>query len=67
LFNIFQQNIAPWSAFHSQDYGYTQLFVHNNSHIEFKQISVDKAGEVIDNFFVIKDSHGVYEKSHEID
>jgi len=43
------------------------MYVHNHSHIQFKQISMDKAGEVIDDFYVIKDSHGEYEKSKEID
>ena len=56
----FKKNIQPWSAIHSQDYGYTQMFVHNASHLEFKQISMDKEGDVIDHFFVIKDSHGAY-------
>lgn len=37
------------------------MFAHNKTHIEFKQISVDKEGQVIDNFFVIKDKHGAYE------
>lgn len=63
----FIKNIAEWSAFHSQDYGYTQMLVHNHTHIQFKQISVDKAGEVIDDFFVIKDKHGEYAMSKLID
>lgn len=62
----FPKELPEWSAFHSQDYGYTQMFVHNSTHIQFKQISVDKAGEVIDDFFVIKDYHGKYEKFNEI-
>lgn len=56
----FIKNIPEWSAFHSQDYGYTMMFAHNATHLEFKQISVDKEGEVIDHFFVIKDTHGSY-------
>lgn len=52
--------IPEYSAFHSRDYGYTVLNAHNATHLEFRQISDDKAGEVIDHFFVIKDKHGAY-------
>ncbi|XP_070496503.1 acid phosphatase type 7 [Chironomus tepperi] len=62
----FPDFIPEWSAFHSQDYGYTQMYVHNHSHIQFKQISMDKAGAVVDEFYIIKDSHGEYEKSKEV-
>ncbi|CRL04383.1 CLUMA_CG017474, isoform A [Clunio marinus] len=59
----FIRKIPEWSAFHSQDYGYTQLYAHNSTHLELKQISVDKAGAVIDQFYVIKDEHGSYTKT----
>lgn len=32
----------------------------NTTHLYFEQISVDKEGAVIDSFWIIKDSHGVY-------
>lgn len=35
--------------------------VYNSSHLYFEQVSVDKEGEVIDSFYVIKDSHDAYE------
>ena len=56
----FKGKSPEWSAFHSQDYGYTILEAHNNTHLQFKQISVDKEGQVIDEFFLIKDTHGKY-------
>lgn len=58
--------LPEWTAFHSQDYGYTQMFAHNKTHLQFKQISVDKEGEVIDDFYLIKDFHGPYALDVEI-
>lgn len=43
-----------------QDYGYTRLKVYNRSHLYFEQVSDDKNGQIIDNFFIIKDNHGSY-------
>ena len=45
-----------WTAFRSLDYGYTILKAHNETTLEFSQISDDKKGAVIDNFFLIKDN-----------
>jgi acid phosphatase type 7 len=60
----FVKKLPEWSAFQSSDYGFTQMLVHNNTHIEFNQISVDKGGAVIDSFIVIKDSHESYNHEH---
>lgn len=49
-----------WSAFRSDDYGYTRLKAHNETHLYFEQVSVDKKGEIIDSFWIIKDKHVPY-------
>lgn len=56
----FERKIPPWSAIHSQDYGYTKLKAHNGTHLYFEQISDDKDGQVIDTFWLVKDNHGSY-------
>ncbi|XP_032582199.1 acid phosphatase type 7 isoform X3 [Drosophila sechellia] len=56
----FFKRMPPWSAFHSQDFGYLRLKAHNRTHLHFEQVSDDKKGEVIDSFWVVKDKHGPY-------
>ncbi|XP_073830324.1 acid phosphatase type 7-like isoform X2 [Musca autumnalis] len=56
----FVKQIPKWSAFHSQDFGYTRLKVFNKTHIYFEQVSDDQDGEVIDRIWIIKESHGPY-------
>nr|AAW26678.1 SJCHGC01821 protein [Schistosoma japonicum] len=51
----------PWSAFRTTDFGFTRLVIHNVSHLEIEQISVENSerkGKVIDSFTIIKDKHG---------
>lgn len=57
----FIKKIPKWSAYHSRDYGYTRMKAFNRTHLYFEQVSDDKDGEVIDNFYVVKDHHGPYE------
>jgi hypothetical protein len=38
----FVPNPPEWSAIRISDYGYTEMTVHNNTHISFQQISSDK-------------------------
>lgn len=40
--------------------------VYNQTHLYIEQVSVDKDGDVIDRFYVIKDQHGPYEHSNEL-
>lgn len=47
-----------WSAFRSDDYGYTRMTVANATHLFLEQVSVDKNGQVIDSMVYIRDSHG---------
>lgn len=56
----FFKYLPPWSAFHSQDFGYLRLKAHNHSHLYFEQVSADEQFAVIDSFWVIKDRHGPY-------
>jgi len=56
----FKGKIPEWSAFHSQDYGYTRLKAHNRTHIHFEQVSDDKNGAIIDDFWLVKSKHGSY-------
>lgn len=49
-----------WSAFRSDDYGYTRMKVFNSTHLYLEQVSDDKDGAVIDSLMIIKDSHGPY-------
>lgn len=39
---------------------------YNHTHLYFEQISVDKEGDIIDSFYVIKEQHGPYEHSNQL-
>lgn len=56
----FFNNNNSWSAFRSSDYGYTVMDIINSTHLRFQQISDDKHGAVIDDFYIVKHSHGSY-------
>ncbi|XP_013103211.1 acid phosphatase type 7 isoform X3 [Stomoxys calcitrans] len=51
----FRKDIPAWSSFHSQDFGYTRFKAYNRTHLHFEQVSDDKKGQIIDQFWVIKD------------
>ncbi|XP_055377473.1 acid phosphatase type 7-like [Condylostylus longicornis] len=59
----FPNEIPEWSAFQSQDYGYTRMKAFNNTHLFFEQVSDDKNGAIIDSFWIIKNNHGKYNVS----
>ncbi|XP_035729511.1 acid phosphatase type 7-like [Vespa mandarinia] len=52
----FIPNSPDWSAFHSSDYGYTRMKAFNNTHLYLEQVSDDKEGAVIDQFWLVKDN-----------
>lgn len=52
--------IPAWSAFRSDDYGYTRMKAANQTHIYFEQVSVEKKGQLVDSFWIIKNQHGSY-------
>lgn len=56
----FEKNMPDWSAFHSEDYGYTRMKAANKTHLYFEQVSVEKKGLVIDSFWIIKDKPNTY-------
>lgn len=45
----------PFSAFHSDDFGFTMMYVQNKTHIHLQQISDNKGGEIIDDVWIVKD------------
>lgn len=56
----FTKNTAEWSAFRSDDYGYTRMTIHNSTHLYMEQVSDDKDGKIIDRIWIKKDKHGPY-------
>ncbi|XP_043246196.1 acid phosphatase type 7-like [Amphibalanus amphitrite] len=56
----FNATVPAWSAFRSSDYGYTRLTFHNGSHVHLQQVSDDKDGAIIDDFWIRKDTHKAY-------
>ncbi|KAM7443657.1 Acid phosphatase type 7 [Porites harrisoni] len=54
----FEKDYPPWTAYRSEDYGYTRMTIFNETHLFMDQVSVDKEGEVIDKVWIIKESHG---------
>jgi hypothetical protein len=48
------------TAFRSADYGYTRMQVYNRTHLYLEQVSDDQDGKIIDDIWLIKDSHGSF-------
>jgi len=42
----FLRVLHPWSAAHSDDYGYTRMTVHNTTHLYMEQVSDDQVCSV---------------------
>jgi len=59
----FDKKVDPWSAFRSDDYGYTRMQVINATHLYLEQVSDDQDGKIIDSMTLIKDTHGPYHPS----
>lgn len=59
----FNLTVPYWSAFQSRDYGYTRLKAYNASHLYIEQVSDDKKGAIVDQFWIVKNNHGPYENS----
>lgn len=49
---------SKWSAFRTDDYGFTRMKIFNATHLYLDEISTDKYGAVIDQVWIIKDKHG---------
>ena len=41
----FVKDYPPWTAFRSDDYGYTRMTIYNNTHLYMDQVSVDLVRE----------------------
>ena len=41
----FAKDYPPWTAYRSEDYGYTRMTIHNKTHLYMEQVSVDKVSE----------------------
>ena len=59
-----------WSAFRSNTFSYTRMYVHNASHIHWQQIQTDPTlfpgsdyGRVIDDTWFVQNSHGPFNES----
>ncbi|VDL92896.1 unnamed protein product [Schistocephalus solidus] len=48
----FVPNPQPWSAFQSDDYGYTSVVVHNFTHLELQQFSVEGVSQETTELFI---------------
>lgn len=49
-----------FSAFRSNDYGYSRMQVFNSSHLYLEQVSDDQDGKIVDSIWIVKDKHGPY-------
>ncbi|XP_076463658.1 acid phosphatase type 7-like isoform X2 [Babylonia areolata] len=56
----FTKNTAEWSAFRSDDYGYTRMTIHNSTHLYMEQVSDNKDGKILDSLWIKKAKHGPY-------
>ncbi|XP_053328339.1 acid phosphatase type 7 [Spea bombifrons] len=45
----------PWSALRVEDYGYTRISITNKTHIHIQQLSDDQDGQIVDDFWLVKD------------
>eukprot|EP01060_Flectonema_neradi_P028171 TRINITY_DN378_c0_g1_i5.p1 TRINITY_DN378_c0_g1~~TRINITY_DN378_c0_g1_i5.p1 ORF type:complete len:562 (+),score=143.07 TRINITY_DN378_c0_g1_i5:55-1686(+) len=59
-----------WSAFRSNSFSYTRMFVYNSSHIHWQQVQTDPTlfpgsdyGRVIDDTWFVQESHGPFNAS----
>jgi len=59
-FDLFMGPYYPWSAVRNSDYSISKMTVFNHTHIYYEQINIDR--KIVDNFWVIKYSHGPYPK-----
>ncbi|KAA3680468.1 acid phosphatase type 7 [Paragonimus westermani] len=50
----------PWSAFRSDEYGFTRMYILNGTHLTVEQVSAEQehVGKVIDSFTVVNHNHG---------
>ncbi|KAG1665027.1 Acid phosphatase type 7 [Nymphon striatum] len=61
-YSPFIKNLPYYTAFRSTDYGYSRMTIVNNTHMNWQQVSDGQGGGVIDNFWVVQNRHGSFEK-----
>ena len=61
----FTKDQPSWSAFRSNTFGYTRMYVHNSSHIHFQQVRTDPTffplsgyGDIIDDVWIVQEHQG---------
>jgi len=54
----FRKQLTEWSAFRTDDYGWTNMIVVNATHMHLQEVSIDKNGQIIDDVWLIKSVHG---------
>lgn len=54
----FRKGLTEWSAFRTDDYGWTNMIVVNGTHMHLQEVSIDKNGEIIDDVWLVKTTHG---------
>jgi hypothetical protein len=67
LHEPFTRAQPPRSAFRSNNFGYSQMLIHNDTHLQFQQIMTDPTffgpsdyGRVIDDVFIVQHDHGPF-------
>ena len=67
LHDAFTKTQPEWSAFRSNSFSYSRLFVHNATHLNWQQVQTDPTffpasdyGRVIDDWWVVQDKHGPF-------
>lgn len=56
----FKEASPPWTAFRSIEYGYTRMKVFNTTHLYMEQVAVEKEGQIIDSFWLVKSKHAPF-------
>ncbi|KAK7103367.1 hypothetical protein V1264_018281 [Littorina saxatilis] len=54
----FRKTVTDWSAFSTDDYGWTNIKIANDTHLKIQEVSIDKNGEIIDDVWLIKTKRG---------
>ncbi|CAF2621314.1 unnamed protein product [Rotaria sp. Silwood2] len=58
--NPFLNQTQLYSAFRSDDYGYSRMKIINSTHLYMEQVSDDQGGKIIDSFTLIREKHEPY-------
>ncbi|CAF1414200.1 unnamed protein product [Rotaria sp. Silwood1] len=58
--NPFLNQTQLYSAFRSDDYGYSRMKIINSTHLYIEQVSDDQDGKIIDSFTLIREKHEPY-------